>query len=770
MHAMAIEKSLRSIVLGSIFVLPFIVFIVAQTLFFPFITGKNFAFRLIVEIMTGAYIALALINPAFRPRRSWLLGAFAFFLVVVALADLLGAYPFKSFWSNFERMDGWVTLAHLFAYFVVASAVLNTEKLWRAFLRTELAASVLVGLYGLLQLFGVASLTTGFSSLSRLDATFGNPIYLAVYMLFNIGIAALLLRSEWRDNANGRNTLVLWLYGGALVLDTLILFLTGTRGAMIGLFGGIILGLLLLVFSGNVSQRVSRISLGVIVGVLALAGIFFLLRGQMWIQQVPVVNRLATISVTDSTTKARFYNWSMAWQGVKERPVLGWGQENYAIVFDKYYDPRMHGQEQWFDRVHNIVFDWLVAAGVVGLLSYLSLFGCAFWCIWRPSVERGSTEASRLNVRPSVERGSTEASRLNVRRGDFDPFERSILVGVLVAYFFHNLFVFDNVMSYILFTTILAYIASRSSRGAGALYIPTVPFKYTPIVAALAVLALWGVAWFVNARALSANRALLQALAPHQEGLTKNLEYFERSISYGTFGRQEAREQLTQAASQVAGAQNVAMETRRAFVEAAAREMALQADESPLDARFPLFLGVLLNGVGDLEGGARALQVAHELSPGKQTILFELGANAYARGDVEQSLAYFREAFDLAPDFTDSRLNYAAAAIRAKNDALADELLAPLIPSGQAADPRIAAAYVSRGRYDKVALIWESRVAAYPNDSAAYFTLAAAYYGIGNHARAIAVLEKASTLSPEAKAQADALIKQIRDGTAKLTN
>jgi len=34
----------------------------------------------------------------------------------------------------------------------------------------------------------------------------------------------------------------------------------------------------------------------------------------------------------------------------------------------------------------------------------------------RPSVERGSTEASRPNVRPSVERGSTEASRPNVRK------------------------------------------------------------------------------------------------------------------------------------------------------------------------------------------------------------------------------------------------------------------------------------------------------------------------------------------------------------------
>ena len=165
-----IEKTLRLIVLSGIFALPFIVFIVAQSLFFPFITGKNFAFRIIVEIITGAYLALALANPSFRPKRSWLLGLFALFVIVVAVADLLCVAPFKSFWSNYERMDGWVTLAHLFLYFLTASSVLNTERLWRTFWHVSLSVSAAVGIYGLLQLAGFASLNPGFSSLSRIDA------------------------------------------------------------------------------------------------------------------------------------------------------------------------------------------------------------------------------------------------------------------------------------------------------------------------------------------------------------------------------------------------------------------------------------------------------------------------------------------------------------------------------------------------------------------------------------------------------------------------
>ena len=745
-HVMMLEKTLRWIVLGGIFALPFIVFIVAQSLFFPFITGKNFAFRVLVEIVAFAYVALALVHPSYRPRRSWLLGAFAFFILVVALADAFGVYPFKSFWSNYERMDGWVTLAHLFAYFVVASTVLNTEKLWRAYWHVSLSVSAGVGIYGLLQLAGIVSLNPGFSSAARIDATFGNPIYLAAYMLFNVGIAATLLARRWFEGQTGRLP-VTSLYIALIVLDTLVLFLTGTRGTTLGLIGGVLLAAFLIAFFSRESRRIAS---AVLIGILLLAGGFWLLRDAVWVQHVPFLQRLGTISATEGTAVARFYNWGMAWQGVMERPILGWGQENYAIVFDRHYDPRMYAQEQWFDRVHNIIFDWLVAAGFVGLLSYLFLLGAALWILWRPSDERGGTEASRPTVKSD----------------GFNLYEKGILTGLIAAYFFHNLFVFDNITSYLLFTSILAFIAWRGSRASEALPLPNVTSRVIPAV--LALLILWAVAWYVNARPLAANRALLKGLAPQQEGLQKNLEHFKNAVSYHSFGIQEAREQLAQAAAQISRAEGVSLEVKKAFLETAVAELSLMAQDSPLDARFPLFSGVLLDAYGDYANATLALERAHELSPKKQTILFELASNLFARGDTDGALARYKEAFELLPEYVEARIYYAAALIRTKQDARAGEILEPLVADGTAADTRIAAAYLSRGRYDKVIEVWEAHLKAQPNDVQGYFTLAAAYYGGRRAGQAIAILQKVGLMVPAAKAQADALIKEIRAGTAKI--
>lgn len=732
---MAIQHTLRWAVLAGIFAMPFIVLIVSNTLFFPFITGKNFAFRIIVEVITGAWLALALVNPSFRPRRSWLLVAFAIFVAIVGLADAFGAYPFKSFWSNYERMDGWVTLAHLLLYFVVALSVLNTEKLWRALWSVSLGVSVLMGVYGLLQLAGIVSLNPGFSSVTRIDATFGNPIYLAVYMLFHIGIAAMLWSRVSEERPKQRMSHAL-LYGSVIALDTFVLFMTGTRGTMLGLMGGFALFLLVISFSSEVSAKARKLARGTLIGIFLLAGAFSLVREQPIVLKIPFLQRLATISLEDSTTRARFMNWGMAWEGVKERPILGWGQENYAIVFDKYYNPSMYGQEQWFDRVHNVVFDWLVAAGFLGLLSYLSLFACALWCL------------------------SKTAS--------FNPYERSILTGLLAAYFFHNLFVFDNIGSYVLFTTTLAYIAFRASKDTSPLSMPTIASKLLPLVIVGSIVLVWGSLWFVNTRALAANRALIQGLQPQKEGISKNLEFFKKSISYRTFGAQEAREQLAQATAQIIHVEGASLEVKRAFLEAAAEEMAKQADESPLDARFPLFLGALLNAAGDLQNAEQALARAHELSPGKQTILFELAANKLTQGKKEEALATYKEAFELEPNFTTARILYAGEAIRVGDDALADELLAPIIEEGVAADTRIAAAYVARKRFDKIIAIWEARVKARPSEAQGYFTLAAAYYAAGNSSRAIEVLQDAEAAIPESKDQANALIEQVRSGTAKI--
>ena len=118
-----LEKILRWVAIAGIFFLPFIVLFVARSLFFPYITGKNFTFRILVELIGACWLALAIVYPLYRPRRSWIFLALTVFVVAIGLADVLGVNPAKSLWSNYERMDGWVTLAHLFVYFEISKEI-----------------------------------------------------------------------------------------------------------------------------------------------------------------------------------------------------------------------------------------------------------------------------------------------------------------------------------------------------------------------------------------------------------------------------------------------------------------------------------------------------------------------------------------------------------------------------------------------------------------------------------------------------------------------
>jgi len=775
------ERVLRWIVLVGVFLLPFVPLIVSTNLFFPYITGKNFAFRLIVEFITACYLGLALINPAYRPRRNWIFGTFLAFITIIAIADAQGVNPFKSFWSNFERMDGWVTIAHLFCYLVVAATVINAENLWRKLFELTLAISVFVDLWGFAQILGVVALGEGGAAglTARIDATFGNPIYLAVYMLFHVFLAALLMyqsgKDMWSNAARvafpaGLVLGLLWIAGSSgglswqavllyvailaavvglmfarrtylfsfvLVLDAIVIFLTGTRGTMLGLIGGAMLAGLLYAVLASDARRVRPYVLGGVIVIVLAAGGLWLGRDSAIVQKVGFLQRLASISLTDRTISSRFINASMAWKGIKERPIFGWGQENYAIVFDKYFDPRMALDEPWFDRVHDIIFDWWVAGGTLGLLSYLSVLGAYLWVLWK---SRG-----------------------------FDVAEKSILTGLLAGYFMHNLTVFDNITSYILFGTVLAYIVWRAGEADGfpRLTLPKLSPAVAPTAAGISLVLGLGVMWLVNGTAYAQNQAILAGLAQQQGGLTQNFANFQQAVSYGALGGQEAREQLAQVSSELSSVSSTQVpdSLKQQFFTLAVQQMQLQEQQSPLDARFPLFLGTLYDAYGQYDQAMTALEKAHELSPDKQAILFQLAATAQAEGDNQSALQYFKQAYDLYPAYPEARIQYATALINAKDDTDAQQVLAPIIPTGEAADSRIATAYAQRGEYDKIVAIWQAHIAAQPTDAQGYFTLAAAYYAEKNNAQAIATLKAAEAAVPSSATQAEAVIQQIQSGT-----
>lgn len=721
------------------FALPFVVFYVASGLFFPYITGKNFYFRIVVEIMAMAWLSLALVLPQYRPRKNWVLAAFAVFILIVAIADLQGVNPFKSFWSNFERMDGWVTQAHLFVYLVVLVSVLNTEKLWRRLFQVSLGVSVVVGLLGLQQLFGWAAVGQGGANglIGRIDATFGNAIYLAAYDLFHVFLAAMLWVQEWHERKPGRRMWMSIAYGSIIVFDFIILLFTGTRGTTLGLIGGGILAGLIYILRAENAKGVRKYVFGSIAILIVLAGMLYAARDTQFVRNVGFLARLASISAHDSTVQARFMNWGMAYQGFKERPILGWGQENYAIVFDKYFDPGMYNAEPWFDRVHNIIFDWLVAAGLLGLLGYLSVFATTIYYLWQSKTFRHD--------------------------------ESAILIGLLAGYFFHNLFVFDNITSYILFATVLSYIiwresdARRTARIIEAAPLAKEALAFSAVGCALIV---GSIGWWTNAPSISQNLQLIRALMDGSQGnYEKVLVDFQDAANVGAIGTQEVREQLAQAAAQIAGS-NIPSDIKQKFMQTSIAEMKKQEQASPLDARFPLFTGLVYQAYGDLENARQSFEKAHELSPTKQSIYYQIGQNAISRGDVQGAMTAFKEAFEVDTRNIEARLYYVALLIRAGNDSLADELLAPAIATGQAADQRIAAAYSARGQFDKIAKIWEVKANLDPENTQVYFTLAAAYYGAGDKAKAISTLQQIAQKVPSVAAEAQKYIEQIKSGTA----
>src|SRR3989304_6041643 len=106
------KEILKYSIWAGIYAVLFIPFIVANDMFFPYITGKAFTFRIIVEIILGLWLILIIKDKEFRPKWSWVLGSVLIFTFILFLADVNAVAPFKAFWSNYERMEGWVTFVH----------------------------------------------------------------------------------------------------------------------------------------------------------------------------------------------------------------------------------------------------------------------------------------------------------------------------------------------------------------------------------------------------------------------------------------------------------------------------------------------------------------------------------------------------------------------------------------------------------------------------------------------------------------------------------
>lgn len=716
-----IQQMARWTALGALFLLPFAPLIVANSFFFPFITGKAFYLRILIEVVVAAWVVLALIDKAYRPRFSLIGALTTAFVLWMFIADSLALNPMKAFWSNFERMEGWILLIHLLGFFFAASAVLRVEEKWRAWFLTSLFASLLVSFYALLQLAGAEPIHQGST---RIDATLGNSAYFGVYLLFNVFIGLWLALTENR-------TWLKWILIGYAVLEAVLIFYTGTRGTVIGLVVALTLAAALTAMTAG--KRARGYAVGALLLIATAVGGFYLARDSSFVQNNVALQRLGSISL--DALKPRLAIWNMALEGMKERPIIGWGQEGFNYIFNTHYDPSMYRQEPWFDRAHNAFLDWLTAGGVPAFLLYISLFGSAIMLLWKYS------ELSRP--------------------------ERILLTAAFVGYGIHNVFVFDNLYSYIYFFSLLALIHSQVAR-------PIPWFENAPTLTKeaattyalpIAVILLSVVMWSVNITGMNDSAMLIKALSGGSP--KESIGIFNRFAERGSFAMQEIREQMISYAATVVQSEATTPEEKQQMATLAVTQMQKQVEAYPRDARSYMQLAYGYRIAQDGQRALAAMDAAIVLSPNKQQFWIEKGLLELDMGNMEAARKDFYTAYNFAPEFGEVAIYAAAGDFAVGDTKAADALLLKTHGTTNVDNDVLATVYVRTDNWPRLIALWQMRANNPARGPEAWFSLAAAHYLAGNKSTAIASIQKAMSLypnDPNVLSSGAAAIKQIQEG------
>lgn len=667
-------KNIHAIGVGILAITLFVPTFISESLLFPFITGKNLWFRFFI-IVGAILFAYGLYQ--YRQLRSVNNLPhifFGLFVVILLLADISGVASIRSLFGNFERMEGWFTIALLSILFALLYQMVGTLQSWRKIFQISLIPNLYILLFATGQFLGAKEIFQSAGSL-RPDATLGNSSYLGGYALMYIFIIGWLALTT-------KNTLTRVGYGLLMCANTYIMMLTLTRGAIVGLIVSVFIMLCIAsaIFAvqkyKNTKTHKALFIAPLILGMcIFIAGIFFLYKDSSFVQSNRVLNRVATISITDPSVAGRLINWSVSWEGFKERPLLGWGQDNFLYVFSQHFDPRMASYEPWYDRSHNVFFDWLIAGGILGLLAYLSLYIASLWSLW---FRKNSRQVFSLS-------------------------EATLWTGFLVAYFIHNFFVFDNIASYILFAFVLAYIAWKSY-GQESISVITLSQQKATTVAVIIVGASLLAMYFLVYKPWSVATNLIQAMqytdvminpqinasniglwTERQIGKKYTLDQFSVYLR-GKFadaaayplGRTEVREQLTQRFLGIVRSANVSQSEKEAWADFVLRELKYELEQDPNNPRTHQLVGNLYMQLGSGALAIPFLEKAQVLSPKKQLIMFDRSVAYQLTGDYEKSLAVSKEAYELNPDFLTAQARYIFALYRAGKDTEADMQTAEL--------------------------------------------------------------------------------------------
>ncbi|HKL17198.1 MAG TPA: O-antigen ligase family protein [Patescibacteria group bacterium] len=614
----------------AILLLPLFVY---KGVLYPYIFSKALLFQLIVEILLVFWLYLRLFSKNKEKYTiNWknpLVFTLTAFMGVLLISAIFGANFYKSFYSTQERMTGLLTMYHFYGLFLIIISCFKKEKYWKLFLWASLISSFLVGLYGLGQKLGIDFLLKG--GLKRMSSTLGNPDFLGVYAMMHVFLGSFLFLKQKKVL---NKIIVLFL----LVFNLAIMLLTGTRASLLAFAFALVSFLIYLIFQKK-TKNILRFS--IIAFLILIIGFFVFIRLEKdsnFVKNSPVaIKRLANTSLKGS--KARLLSWQIGLKGFLDRPVLGWGIENYNLVFNKFYNPwnlTKGVSVTWFDKSHNQVIDLLSLSGALGTLIYILMFGAIFWILFKK-----------------------KKNDIKLKQEDGFNWQRLVLALMFLAYFIQNLFVFDTPAPLIVFylSLGLVYFVSQSktidkdNKIKKDIKKPSFPL---PVFIVLAILFLIISIYNFNFQPLRSSRLGAFATTVSEKNLKTGFDYFKKSLKYPNFTSLEIRRQLAKRLTKEYNKKDLDPDILIPMTEFAISEYEKSAKTYPKNARVLLYLGTIYNLAfkyrdSYVDDAKKVLEKGLNYSPKRQQIYFELAKSYVIEKNYKKGLEIYKQGVELEP-------------------------------------------------------------------------------------------------------------------------
>lgn len=692
---------------------PFLVLIFIGSFYFPFVITRTIYFRLALQLGLSLYLLLLALNfKKYRPRFNFGLALVITFLLIQLAAAIFGLDLYKSFWSDFERMEGVVSLIYLAVYLFLLQSFLREKKQWLFYIRLILISATLVSLYGLAQKFNILPVFE--AGIGRVTSTIGNAAFLAGYLLLALGLGIYYYFNETEKNYK-------YFALAAGGLNLIVLFLTSTRGAILGLIIGTIVFLLLNAI--YLSGKVKRNYLAVIV-VLALVFIgFFVFRARLADSNIEFVRRLATISTQDVTVLNRLTVWRMALKDFKFHPWLGVGMENFDIIYNKYYRPDI--SENWFDRTHNVYLDELMAGGILGLAAYLAILAYLFYLLFKK------------------------------RRENYWQF--SIFSSLLIAYGAHNFFVFDTLNTSFLYFFLIGLIGfdradSDSNPRLESRNNNSNNKAFNSLFIALIIINIL-VFYKLVYLPFKINRAIYNGYYYVVADSYRSHESFKQALNY-KFGSTEAAVQLNKALEITEVQGNSAVKER--YLALDKEKLRFASVNFPLDIKTKMYLGQLIlnnyQGIKELDEAESLFLESKRLSPSRVEPYYLL-YNLYSQKKEKQKARAILESLVKQLPWYGGAKVMLSSDLYQDDPKRAEELLQEGIKQPGATDfgaiKKIITYLLDKKRYEEVIPYYDELIKGEPKRYDYRLDLAKVYYLAGQFDKALDQVDIIKANSPE---------------------